>query len=124
MLRFGAEASSPANGDPRSSRTTPNALLARIEEAEAADASGSTKAWAGRILRDRSRKAPVYSDGRKQMLQLMQGKTVAAEKAAVERLRGKQVHVASLAPSQPAGEPQESAFMAPRKRARFPPDRT
>ena len=79
VLRSGAKAFSPANGDPRFSRTTPDAHLARIEEAEAADASGSTKVWAGRILRDRSRKAPVYSDGRKQMLQLMQGRAVAAE---------------------------------------------
>ena len=110
VLRSGAKAFSPANGDPRFSRTTPDAHLARIEEAEAADAIGSTKVWAGRILRDRIRKAPVYSDGRKQMLQQMQGRAVAAEQAAAKRQKTAAPSTFQLAPAAGGSRYPQSAI--------------
>ena len=112
---------SPAVGDPRFSRTTPDALFARIDEAEGrVGVAGSTKVWVGHILREKSRKLPVYGPDRKKYTRMLAQQ--AAKSEAADRAKAKQVQADSPALFKPADSP-ESAFMEPRRRKRRLMDR-
>ena len=119
VLQTGAKVFSPAVGDPRFSRTTPDALFARIDEAEAhVGAAGSTKVWVGHILREKSRKLPVYNLHRKKCTRMLALQAAKSEKEVADRAKAKQVQADSPAALfKPAALP-ESAFMEPRRRKR------
>ena len=68
VLRSGAGGFSPFPADPRFSRATPDALFARIKEADAGNVVGSSESWSGNILREKARKRPVTSPGRAKLL--------------------------------------------------------
>ena len=110
-------------GDPRFSRTTPDALFARIDEAEGrVGVAGSTKVWAGHILREKSRKLPFYGPQRKKYTRMLALQAAKSEKEAADRAKAKQVQADSPALFKPADSP-ESAFMEPRRRKRRLMDR-
>ena len=114
---------SPAVGDPCFSRTTPDALFARIDEAEdRVGVAGSTKVWAGHILREKSRKLPFYGPQRKKYTRMLALQAAKSEKEAADRAKAKQVQADSPALFKPADSP-ESAFMEPRRRKRRLMDR-
>ena len=118
VLRYGAKVSSPAEGDPRFSRSTPDALFARIEKVKPSVVVGDSSLWAGGILREKARKRAVTSPGRNVLLRKLERKCVAAETAADEDQQREQVQVDSPAPAQPIVR-QETAVILQPKRARY-----
>ena len=118
VLRSGAKVFSPAEGDPRFSRSTPDVLFARLEELEPGVVAGSASMWVGGVLREKARKRAVTSPSRAVFLRKLEEKAVAAEKAAVDEPQREQVQVDSPMPAQPIVR-QETAVILPPKRARF-----
>jgi len=115
---YGQQAFSPAAGDPRFSRTTPDALFDRIEKMEPGVVAGSASMWASYVLREKARKRALYSPGRNVLLRKLEEKVVAAEKAADEDRQRELVHVDSPVPAQPLVR-VETAVILPPKRARY-----
>ena len=112
------QAFSPADGDPRFSRSTPNALFARFEKAQPGVVVGSVSSWHAGVLREKSRKRPVWSPGRDKLLSKLEQKAMAAETAAVEAPAGGLTHVDSPMASKPVIR-QDTAVLLPPKRARY-----
>ena len=117
VLRSGADAFSPFPADPRFSRATPDALFARIKEADAGNVVGSSESWSGNILREKARKRPVTSPGRAKLLGSLKQKAVAAECKRRDRQEHSKV-MESPAPAKPVTR-QDTAVMLPPKRVRY-----
>ena len=112
------QAFSPADGDPRFSRSTPDALFARFEEAQPGVVVGSISSWHARVLREKSRKRPVWSPGRDKLLSNPKQKATAAKTAGVEAPAGLLTHVDSPTASKPVTR-QDTAVLLPPKRSRY-----
>ena len=77
---------SPASGDPRFSRRTPDELYARLAIAKAdVGAVGHRSLWAGHVLRKRAIRRPLRSPTREKLVKRLQHATTSAEGAARKR---------------------------------------
>ena len=79
---FDPQAFSPASRDPRFSRRTPDELFARISKADGDRVVGSGPLWAGRILREKSRKRATTSPAREKLMKRLRQTVSQAEEAA------------------------------------------
>ena len=107
---------SPASRDPRFSRSTPDALIHRLDKAEHGAARLRKDWWASKIIARQAGRRAVTSPTRKKWILLLETKAVAAEEAAAAK---KPRCIDSPAPSALTMARQDTAVLLPQPFPRF-----
>ena len=88
----------PGRSDPRYSRRTPDALLARVEAALSGNRVGGADEWVSRIFAGNVRRMSKYDPRRKRLLDKLEAKAVTVEKKRAEKMRKVEISTPKPAP--------------------------